>query len=1180
MKKMETEIAMEEIEEEAPKNSSLFPVFPQAQISSASNPTTSYDAVPEWLRNSSFTTDISVINDAVVTNYGNVQFQENLEEDEGEDVEKKNQKGEGARYELLHSSGSERGHSSSDDDGRDCKKKKRKKKRKKSHRSSDDRPLYDYALSASRKPDVRTWASSADANVKDYYFDSRGDRDNLAFGSIYRMDVARYKLHNLRKTSELNNYRRNDKRNFERDIDIDALDDKLRSGGRYWSRTYAAIEHHKNLKRLKILTPLKPMMNIPADFVSLADEVKSDEGIRGDAISGNAVVEESLEDEVYRKTKEFNKMTRERPHDEQIWLAFAQFQDKVASMQPQKGARLQTLEKKISILEKATELNPDSEDLLLSLMSAYQSRDSIDDLISRWEKILIQNSGSCTLWREFLRVVQGDFSRFKISEMRKMYANAIQALSGAWTKQHRQVSGSANSPSMDPAIVRLELGLVDTFLSLCRFEWQAGYRELATGLFQAQIEYSLFCPSLLLSEQSKQRLFEHFWNSNDARVGEDGALGWSKWLEKEEELRQRAMREESSHASEKGGWTGWSEPSSKSKEKNEAIENITETDGALDELEEESEMKDDEQKDDTEALLKMLGIDATAEANCEIKDTRTWTRWSEEELARDSNEWMPVHAKTGISHSEDPSDAEGDEQLLRVIAYEDLSDYLFSIISEEARFSLVSQFIDFYGGRMAQWTCTNSSSWAEKYLSLEAIPDSLFDELRRMHNVLTKEGRNQTETSLEQVLSSSGDISMRTSMMRFIRNATLLCCTVFPQNHILEEAVLIAEELSNTVMNTSSCSVTPCRTLAKSLLKSNRQDVLLCGVYARREAVFGNIDHARKIFDMALSSIDGLPQGVQTNASLLHLWYSEVEVSNGIHGGSGSSESSLRAMHILSCLGSGTKYSLYRCKPSSLQQLKARQGFKEQVNMLRSLWTRGLIDDNSVALICSDALFEEITIGWTEGVQILEQAFTMVLPERRRHSHHLEYLFNFYMRMLCRHHQEMKLSKLWEYIVTGLDIYPCSPNLYNALVEIGHLYASPNKLRWIFDEKFQKKPSLVAWLFALSFDMSRGGTEHRIRRLFERALENEKLRNSVLVWRSYIAYESDIACNPSAAKRAFFRAIHACPWSKRLWLDGFIKLSSFLTAKELSDLQEVMRDKELNLRTDIYEILLQDDVES
>lgn len=48
------------------------------------------------------------------------------------------------------------------------------------------------------------------------------------------------------------------------------------------------------------------------------------------------------------------------------------------------------------------------------------------------------------------------------------------------------------------------------------------------------------------------------------------------------------------------------------------------------------------------------------------------------------------------------------------------------------------------------------------------------------------------------------------------------------------------------------------------------QDVLLCGVYARREAVFGNIDHARKIFDMALSSIDGLPQ-VHSIAVLLDI---------------------------------------------------------------------------------------------------------------------------------------------------------------------------------------------------------------------------------------------------------------------------------------------------------------------
>lgn len=106
--------------------------------------------------------------------------------------------------------------------------------------------------------------------------------------------------------------------------------------------------------------------------------------------------------------------------------------------------------------------------------------------------------------------------------------------------------------------------------------------------------------------------------------------------------------------------------------------------------------------------------------------------------------------------------------------------------------------------------------------------------------------------------------------------------------------------------------------------------------------------------------------------------------------------------------------------------------------------------------------------------------------------------------------------------------------------------------------------------------MSRGCLHNKIRWLFERAVSNDMLCSSVVLWRCYIGYELNIAHDPSAARRIFFRAIHACPWSKRLWLDGFLKLNSILTGKELSDLQEVMRDKELNLRTDIYEILLQE----
>jgi hypothetical protein len=43
-------------------------------------------------------------------------------------------------------------------------------------------------------------------------------------------------------------------------------------------------------------------------------------------------LEESWEDEMLRRTREFNKMSRERPHDEKVWLAFAQFQVSLISM--------------------------------------------------------------------------------------------------------------------------------------------------------------------------------------------------------------------------------------------------------------------------------------------------------------------------------------------------------------------------------------------------------------------------------------------------------------------------------------------------------------------------------------------------------------------------------------------------------------------------------------------------------------------------------------------------------------------------------------------------------------------------------------------------------------------------------------------------------------------------------
>ncbi|PKI53451.1 hypothetical protein CRG98_026141, partial [Punica granatum] len=959
---METEaLAVEPREQQQVEvAASLFPLA----SSSLSIPAT--PSAPQWLSNSSFTVDLSTVNVEVASLHSrDAELEPEWEEDrEGED--KATAK---ASYELLESSGS-------DGDTRRERKRRSKKKKRKRERSRERADVG--AEFGARKSGVRAWAGPDFKPAKEYYFDSHGDRDNLAFGSLYRMDVARYKPFSSDKGFGLGFGRSYQRKGsvFDRDEDIDALDSKLKSDGRYWSPRYSALERHKSYRRFRILAPKKSDDVVLDDFIPLSEAETSHESADGSSTL-RTTIEESWEDKVLRKTREFNKMTREHPHDERIWLEFAEFQDKVSSMQPQKGARLQTLEKKISILEKATELNPDNEDLLLALLKAYQSRDSSDALIGRWEKILVQHSGSCRLWREFLHVLQGEFSRFKVSELRKMYAHAIQALSSACSRQSRQVNHIGGSP--DKATTQLEVGLVDIFLSLCRFEWQAGYQELATALFQAEIEFSLFCPSLHLTELNKRRLLEHFWNSGGARVGEEGALGWATWLEKEEEDRQRVMKEESSLDDEKGGWTGWLEPPSRNAKTTEDAVEIP--NAAFEELPEELEVEPEDlkQEDDTETLLKMLGIDADAGANVEVKDPSTWVRWSKEESSRDCDQWMPIHSEpAGTSPNDGKPDKEDDEQLQSVILYEDVSEFLFSLSSEEARLSLVSQFVDFYGGRISQSVCTNSSSWMEKILSLEAFPENISQHLRSVHDILAKaEICSNGHNSLEFLLSGENKLHQRTNMMTFLRNAALLCLNVFPRNYNLEEAVLIAEELSVTETNSSSNSATPCRVLAKSLLKKDRQDVLLCGVYARREAAFGNIDHARKVFDMALSSVEVLPPNLKSTAPLLHLWYAEMELSSGLDEGS---ESLSRAIHILTCFGSDVAYSPFKSLPSNLQLLRARRGFKERIKTVRSAWTIGAIDDQSVAIVCSAALFEELTVGWAAGIEVLDQSFSMVLP--------------------------------------------------------------------------------------------------------------------------------------------------------------------------------------------------------
>jgi hypothetical protein len=103
------------------------------------------------------------------------------------------------------------------------------------------------------------------------------------------------------------------------DSDLDGLDSKVKVGGRYFSAKHAVLERNKSFKHLKVLK--RDDAILPEDFIPVQTS-----SIPEKSTTVEQELEESWEDEILRRTKEFNKMTRESPHDEKIWLAFAQFQ--------------------------------------------------------------------------------------------------------------------------------------------------------------------------------------------------------------------------------------------------------------------------------------------------------------------------------------------------------------------------------------------------------------------------------------------------------------------------------------------------------------------------------------------------------------------------------------------------------------------------------------------------------------------------------------------------------------------------------------------------------------------------------------------------------------------------------------------------------------------------------------
>ncbi|XP_074921736.1 nuclear exosome regulator NRDE2 isoform X3 [Chelonoidis abingdonii] len=241
------------------------------------------------------------------------------------------------------------------------------------------------------------------------------------------------------------------------------------------------------------------------------------------------------------KVEEYNRMVRENPRDVHTWMEFVSFQDEVmrgpspyAIKEGEQEIRRKSfkliLEKKLAILERAIESNPNDVDLKLAKLKLCTEFWEPSSLIKEWQKLVFLHPNNPVLWQKYLLFCQSQFSTFSVSKVHSLYGKCLSTL------------GAVQDGSMvsHPVLPGTEEAMLAVFLQQCHFLRQAGHSEKAVSLFQALADFTFFKPDSVkdLPTRGQVEFFEPFWDSGEPRFGEKGAKGWKTWM----------------HQQEKGGW--------------------------------------------------------------------------------------------------------------------------------------------------------------------------------------------------------------------------------------------------------------------------------------------------------------------------------------------------------------------------------------------------------------------------------------------------------------------------------------------------------------------------------------------------------------------------------------------------------------------------------------------------
>ncbi|XP_008591874.1 PREDICTED: protein NRDE2 homolog [Galeopterus variegatus] len=726
------------------------------------------------------------------------------------------------------------------------------------------------------------------------------------------------------------------------------------------------------------------------------------------------------------KVEEFNRRVRENPRDIQLWMAFVAFQDEVmkspglyaieeGEQEKRKRSLKLILEKKLAILERAIESNQSSVDLKLAKLKLCTEFWEPPTLLKEWQKLIFLHPNNTALWQKYLLFCQSQFSTFSVSKIHNLYGKCLSTLSAV-------KDGSILS---HPALPGTEEAMFALFLQQCHFLRQTGHSEKAISLFQAMVDFTFFKPDSVkdLPTKAQVEFFEPFWDSGEPRAGEKGARGWRAWM----------------HQQEQGGWV---------------VVNPDEDD-------------DEPEEDDHQ----------------EIRDKTLprWQIWLAAERSRDQRHWRPWRPdKTKKQTEEDCEDPE------RQVLFDDIGQSLIRLCSQDLQFRLIEAFLQFLGvpsGFIPPASCL--------YLAMDE--NSIFDNGLYDEKPLTFSSPSFSGISCVGRMDPLGCPCWTRGHNRegedFIRNLFHLVMPLFLGK---EKSQLCFLWLQYEIAKVIWCLQTKskkrlksqgknCKKLAKNLLKEpeNCNNFCLWKQYAHLEWLMGNIEDARKVFDIALS-MAGSKELQDHELCELSLLYAqlEVELEPDLRRGTAA-----RAVHILTRLTESSPYGPYTGQVLAVHILKARKAYE---HALQGCLSESCVSDppptNSlnrlVSLVKCFMFFQYLTKGIDAAVQISEQVFAKLKDSvftSQRLTSILETVTLLHMSLL-RFHMKVSvypLTPVREAFSEALKLYPGNQVLWRSYVQIHSKSHSASKTRRFFDAITRSTKPLEPWLFAIEAEKMR-----------------------------------------------------------------------------------------------------------